>query len=249
MSHLLEVEDVTKAYGDEQVLDGVTFDVDRGDTKVIIGASGSGKSTLLRCVNRLTEIDSGRIVLDGVEVTAPDADVNAIRRDVGMVFQTFNLFAHLTALQNVSLGLRRVRGLTKIEARERAREELQQVGLSDQADSYPAELSGGQKQRVGIARALAMDPKLMLFDEPTSALDPELIGEVLSVMRELADQGMTMLVVSHEMSFARSAATEILFLEGGVILEAGPPEQLFQHPEHERTRAFLSRLTDLEEPG
>lgn len=249
MSHLLEVEDVKKAYGDEQVLDGVTFDVDRGDTKVIIGASGSGKSTLLRCVNRLTEIDSGRIVLDGVEVTAPDADVNAIRRDVGMVFQTFNLFAHLTALQNVSLGLRRVRGLTKIEARERAREELQQVGLSDQADSYPAELSGGQKQRVGIARALAMDPKLMLFDEPTSALDPELIGEVLSVMRELADQGMTMLVVSHEMSFARSAATEILFLEGGVILEAGPPEQLFQHPEHERTRAFLSRLTDLEEPG
>jgi polar amino acid transport system ATP-binding protein len=246
VSRLLEVEDVVKSYGDERVLDGVSFGMDPGDTKVLIGASGSGKSTLLRCVNRLTEVDAGHITLDGVEVTAPDADVNAIRRDVGMVFQGFNLFAHLTALENVSLGLRRVRGLPKAEARERAHAELEQVGLADQAGSYPAELSGGQKQRVGIARALAMDPKLMLFDEPTSALDPELIGEVLAVMRELADRGMTMLVVSHEMGFARSAATEILFLEGGVILEAGPPEQLFEAPEHDRTREFLSRLTGLE---
>lgn len=247
MSRLLEVEDVHKAYGDEQVLNGITFGMDRGDTKVVIGSSGSGKSTLLRCINRLTKVDAGQIYLDGVEVTAPDADVNAIRRDIGMVFQTFNLFAHLTALENVTLGLRRVKGLSKVEARERAESELEQVGLLAQADSYPAELSGGQKQRVGIARALAMDPKLMLFDEPTSALDPELIGEVLEVMRELADRGMTMLVVSHEMGFARSAATEILVLHDGVIIEAGPPAQLFEAPEHERTRQFLSRLTDLEE--
>jgi polar amino acid transport system ATP-binding protein len=201
---------------------------------------------MLRCINRLTEVDSGRISLDGTEVTAPDADVNAIRRDIGMVFQTFNLFAHLTALENVTLGLRRVKGLPKVEARERAHAELEQVGLAAQADSYPAELSGGQKQRVGIARALAMDPKLMLFDEPTSALDPELIGEVVEVMRELADRGMTMLVVSHEMGFARSAASEILVLHEGVIIESGPPTQLFENPEHDRTRQFLARLTDLE---
>ena len=225
VSHLLKVEDVVKAYGDEPVLRGVSFDMDRGDTTVVVGASGSGKSTLLRCVNRLTEVDAGTIVLDGVEVTAPDADVNAIRRDVGMVFQGFNLFAHLTALENVTLGLRRVRGLER------------------------AELSGGQQQRVGIARALAMDPKLMLFDEPTSALDPELIGEVLAVMRDLADRGMTMLVVSHEMGFARSAASEMLFLEDGVVLESGPPELLFEAPEHERTREFLTRLTTLEGDG
>jgi polar amino acid transport system ATP-binding protein len=246
VSRLLEVEDVVKSYGDERVLDGVSFGMDQGDTKVLIGASGSGKSTLLRCINRLTEVDAGEITLDGVSVTAPDADVNAIRRDVGMVFQTFNLFAHLTALENVTLGLRRVRGLEPGEARERAHAELEQVGLADQADSYPAELSGGQKQRVGIARALAMDPKLMLFDEPTSALDPELIGEVLEVMRDLADRGMTMLVVSHEMGFARSAASEILFLDGGDILEAGPPEQLFEAPKRDRTRAFLSRLREVE---
>jgi len=249
VSRLLEVEDVVKSFGSNVVLDGVTFGMDRGDTTILIGPSGSGKSTLLRCINRLTELDSGTITLDGVEVTAPGADVNAIRRDIGMVFQHFNLFAHLTALENVTLGLRRVKEVPKAEAVERGRAELEQVGLIEQADQYPAELSGGQQQRVGIARALAMDPKLMLFDEPTSALDPELIGEVLEVMDDLAARGMTMLVVSHEMGFARSAATEMLVLDGGVIVESGPPAQLFEAPEHERTRRFLSRLTEMEAGG
>ena len=245
-SPLLRVDGIHKSYGDEQVLDGVSFAMDRGDVDVLVGPSGSGKSTILRCINRLTEVDSGHIYLEDAEVTGPVADVNAIRRDIGMVFQDFNLFAHLTAMENVTLGLRRVRGLSREDARDRAAQELDQVGLAEQADSYPAELSGGQKQRVGIARALAMDPKLMLFDEPTSALDPELIGEVLSVMRDLVDQGMTMLVVSHEMGFAREAASDILFLEGGRIVERGPPEQIFEYPEHDRTREFLRRITQLE---
>ena len=243
---LLRVDDIYKSYGDEQVLNGVSFDMERGDVDVLVGPSGSGKSTILRCINRLTEIDAGHIFLEDEEVTASNADVNAIRREIGMVFQDFNLFAHLTALENVTLGLRRVREFDREAARERAEKELRQVGLAEQAGSYPAQLSGGQKQRVGIARALAMDPKLMLFDEPTSALDPELIGEVLTVMRDLVDQGMTMLVVSHEMGFAREAASDILFLEGGRIVEAGPPEQLFDHPEHDRTREFLRRITQLE---
>jgi polar amino acid transport system ATP-binding protein len=242
---LLRVEDVSKSYGAEQVLTDVSFDMDRGDVTVLVGPSGSGKSTLLRCVNRLTEIDSGEIYLDGELVTGEDTDVNALRRDVGMVFQDFNLFAHLTARQNVSLGPRRVLDLDKEAARERAERQLEQVGLLDQADSYPAELSGGQKQRVGIARALAMEPKLMLFDEPTSALDPELIGEVLSVMRDLAEEGMTMLVVTHEMSFAREVASTMLFLDGGDIVERGPPAQLFENPEEERTAAFLRRITEM----
>jgi polar amino acid transport system ATP-binding protein len=240
---LLRVDDVYQSYGDEEVLEGISFDMDRQDVQVLVGPSGSGKSTMLRCINRLTEIDDGDIHLDGQSVY--DMDVDDLRRQVGMVFQDFNLFAHLTAEQNVSLGLRRVRGFSKQEASERATDELERVGLADQADSYPAELSGGQKQRVGIARALAMDPKLMLFDEPTSALDPELIGEVLEVMRELADEGMTMLVVTHEMGFAKQAATDIMFLEDGRLVEHGPPEQLFEHPEQERTASFLSRLTQL----
>ena len=246
MTTLLEVEDVYKSYGDEAVLRGVSFEMEPGDVDVIVGPSGSGKSTLLRCVNRLVEVDAGAIYLEGEEVTAPGYDVNALRREVGMVFQDFNLFAHLTALENVTLGLRRVRGFSTAEARERAERELEQVGLGRQADSYPAELSGGQKQRVGIARALAMDPKLVLFDEPTSALDPELVGEVLSVMRDLVDRGMTMLVVSHEMGFARSAASDVLFLDEGRIVEAGPPEQLFDSPRQDRTRAFLRRFTHRE---
>jgi polar amino acid transport system ATP-binding protein len=175
-------------------------------------------------------------------VTGPDADVNELRRQVGMVFQDFNLFAHLTARENITLGLKRVRGMPETEAREKADDHLEQVGLRKQSESYPAELSGGQKQRVGIARALAMDPKLMLFDEPTSALDPELVGEVVSVMRDLADEGMTMLVVSHEMGFARSAASDIYFLDDGNIVERGPPEQLFERPENDRTREFLQGL-------
>ena len=240
---LLSFDEVSKTYGDEVVLDGISFTLDRGDVEVIIGPSGSGKSTLLRCVNRLAEVDSGTISLDGKAVTAAETDVDALRRQVGMVFQDFNLFAHRTALGNVTLGLRRVRGFSKAEAERRARAELEQVGLGTQADSYPAELSGGQKQRVGIARALAMDPALLLFDEPTSALDPELIGEVLGVMQELAAEGMTMLCVTHELGFARSVADRLTFLEDSQIVERGDPERLFTDPESDRTAEFLSRLT------
>jgi polar amino acid transport system ATP-binding protein len=240
MTRLLELDDVSKSFGDEQVLRDVSFGMDPADVEVIIGPSGSGKSTLLRCVNRLTDIDSGAISLDGEPVHAMDVDV--LRRRVGMVFQDFNLFAHRTARGNVTLGLRKVRGMSKEEARSVADEHLDRVGLADQAESYPAELSGGQKQRVGIARALAMEPELLLFDEPTSALDPELIGEVLEVMRDLAEEGMTMLVVTHEMSFARSVADTVTFLDGGRIAERGPPEQLFERSENERTREFLGQL-------
>jgi polar amino acid transport system ATP-binding protein len=239
---LLRVEDVHKSYGDEAVLKGVSFGMDQGDVDVLMGPSGSGKSTMLRCINRLTEIDSGDIWLDDRPVYGPETDVNELRQDVGMVFQDFNLFAHLTAAENITLGLKRVLGVPKAEAETRAMEHLEQVGLAAQAESYPAELSGGQQQRVGIARALAMEPKLMLFDEPTSALDPELVGEVVAVMRDLAERGMTMLVVSHEMGFARSAADDIHFLDSGTVVESGPPEQLFENPEHDRTEAFLTGL-------
>lgn len=238
---LLAFEGVTKHYGEELVLDAVSFELDRSEVEVIIGPSGSGKSTLLRCVNRLAGVDDGTIRFDGEPIADMDAD--ELRRQVGMVFQDFNLFAHRTALGNITLGLRRVRGFSKGEARERARRELNQVGLGAQFDSYPAELSGGQKQRVGIARALAMDPKLLLFDEPTSALDPELIGEVLAVMRELADDGMTMLCVTHELGFARSVADRLTFIEAGAIVERGDPERLFSDPRSDRTAEYLSRLT------
>jgi polar amino acid transport system ATP-binding protein len=240
---LLQVDDVEKSYGAETVLRGVSFEMDQRDVEVIVGPSGSGKSTLLRCLNRLTEIDDGAVYLDGEDVYAMDE--NVLRRRVGMVFQDFNLFAHRTALGNVTLGLTEVLDLPAAEARERAFEYLDRVGLGDQIDSYPAELSGGQKQRVGIARSLAMDPDLILFDEPTSALDPELIGEVLGVMNDLADEGMTMLCVTHEMGFARSAATSLTFLDDGEIVERGPPDRLFDDPEHDRTRAFLGDLTDV----
>lgn len=240
---LLRVESVSKSYGDEQVLNDVSFEMARSDVTVMMGPSGSGKSTMLRCINQLTDVDSGEIWLGDIHVTAPEVDVNELRRNVGMVFQDINLFAHLTAVRNVTLGLRRVRGLSKDAAHEKAVDHLERVGLGDQLESYPGELSGGQKQRVGIARALAMDPELMLFDEPTSALDPELIGEVTSVMRDLADDGMTMLVVTHERGFAREAATNILFLDSGSIAERGPPEQLFDNPKHERTAEFLDRVT------
>lgn len=242
---LIRVDDVYKSYGDEEVLKGVSFEIERGDVEVLVGPSGSGKSTLLRCINRLTEPDDGDVYLDGEQVTAPDYDVNELRRQVGMVFQDFNLFMHLTALENITLGLKRVRGMSEDEAEDEAMKRLREVGLEPQADSYPAELSGGQKQRVGIARALAMDPKLMLFDEPTSALDPELIGEVTQVMRQLADEGMTMLVVTHEMGFATEAASKIMFLDGGTIAERGPPDKMFQNPDSDRTRQFLERITRL----
>jgi len=240
---LVRVDDLRKRYGDEEVLRGISFEMGRQDVQVLVGPSGSGKSTLLRCVNRLTEFQGGEIALDGTPVT--EMDVDDLRRQVGMVFQDFNLFAHLTAKENIMLGPRRVLGKSEAAAAERALDELDRVGLSAQADSYPGELSGGQKQRVGIARALAMDPKLLLFDEPTSALDPELIGEVVEVMEDLAEGGMTMLVVTHEMGFARAAATDIMFLDQGTIVEHGPPEKLFENPEHERTAQFLERLTRL----
>jgi len=246
---LLRIDGLQKSYGDEEVLQDISFSMGEGDAYVLIGPSGSGKSTLLRCVNRLTEPDGGAIYLDGVRVNDEEYDVDELRRQVGMVFQDINLFSHLTALENVSIGLEKVAGLDPESAEERAMAELEQVGMADQADSYPAELSGGQQQRVGIARALAMDPKLVLFDEPTSSLDPELTGEVVSVMRDLAKEGMTMLVVTHEMGFARSAATKMLFLEDGHLVEEGPPEQLFDEPATERTAEFLERITEAESAG
>lgn len=242
---LLEVDDVEKSFGDETVLDGVSFAMDSQDVEVIVGPSGAGKSTLLRCVNRLADIDGGRIVLDGESIH--ELDENALRRRVGMVFQDFNLFAHRTARGNVTLGLTEVLGMDEAAAVDRADSFLDRVGLADQVESYPAELSGGQKQRVGIARALAMEPELILFDEPTSALDPELIGEVLDVMSDLAAEGMTMLCVTHEMGFARSAASTLTVLEAGQIVERGSPEKLFEAPEHTRTAEFLGNLTDLEQ--
>ncbi|MFN4218471.1 MAG: amino acid ABC transporter ATP-binding protein, partial [Candidatus Bipolaricaulia bacterium] len=242
---VLRVEDLHKRYGNEEVLQGVSFTVRQGEALAIIGPSGTGKSTLLRCINRLTEPDGGRIWLDETEITSPQIDINKIRQQIGFVFQDFNLFAHLTALDNVRLGLLKVKKLSKQEATERAMHELARVGLAEQAQKYPAQLSGGQQQRVSIARALAMDPKLMLFDEPTSALDPELIGEVLQVMQELAEEGMTMVVVTHEMGFARSVCDEVIFMEKGVIVEQGPPEQVFVNPRQPRTRQFLGKISEL----
>jgi len=242
---LLKVEDLHKSYGRESVLRGVSFELKKGETKVVIGPSGTGKTTLLRCINGLTRPDRGRVWLDGVEITDSKVDIDSIRQSIGMVFQNFNLFTHLTALDNVCIGLTKVKKLPKKMATEIAMATLVRVGLAEKAHCYPAQLSGGQQQRVSIARALAMDPKLILFDEPTSALDPELIGEVLQVMKNLAESGMTMLVVSHEMGFARSVCDEIIFLEGGVIVEQGPPEVLFTSPRNPRTREFLYKISEL----
>lgn len=242
---VLRVENIHKNYGEEKVLEDISFEVKRGETKVIIGPSGTGKSTLLRCINQLTIPDSGRVWLDGIDITNSVTDINQVRQSIGMVFQDFNLFSHLSALDNVRLGLIKVKKMSKTAATQEAIAQLVRVGLEGKTASYPAELSGGQQQRVSIARALAMGPKLMLFDEPTSALDPELIGEVLEVMKELAKSGMTMVVVSHEMGFARSVCNEIIFIEKGVIVEQGPPEVLFEDPRHPRTREFLSKISEL----
>ena len=242
---VLRVEDVHKAYRDNEVLRGVSCQLARGETKVVIGSSGTGKSTLLRCINQLTIPDSGHVWLGDTEITCKECDINAVRAQIGFVFQDFNLFTHLTALQNVRVGPMRVKKMDKASATRLAMEELERVGLAEKADAHPAELSGGQQQRVSIARALAMFPQLILFDEPTSALDPELIGEVLAVMISLAREGMTMLVVSHEMGFARSVADEIIFMEDGVVLEQGPPDQLFVNPREARTREFLNKITEL----
>jgi len=242
---IVRVEDLHKRYGSEEILKGVSFTVRQGEALAIIGPSGTGKSTLLRCINRLTEPDQGRIWLENTEITNAKTDINKIRQQIGFVFQDFNLFAHLTALDNVRLGLLKVKKLSKQEATERAMHELNRVGLAEKANAYPAQLSGGQQQRVSIARALAMEPKLMLFDEPTSALDPELIGEVLQVMQHLAEEGMTMVVVTHEMGFARSVCDEVIFMEKGVIVEQGPPEQVFVNPQQPRTRQFLGKISEL----
>ncbi|MDD1475502.1 amino acid ABC transporter ATP-binding protein [Arthrobacter sp. H16F315] len=245
-------ERVSKNFGTNKVLRGISLAVDPGEVLCIVGPSGSGKSTFLRCINHLERVDGGRLSVDGqlvgyrqkgdklYELKLKEAAFQ--RQEIGMVFQRFNLFPHLTAVENITLAPIRVKGLSKAKATERARELLDRVGLGDRADAYPAHLSGGQQQRVAIARALAMDPKLMLFDEPTSALDPELVGEVLDVMKELARTGMTMIVVTHEMGFAREVADTLVFMDEGVVVEAGPPRQILSDPQHDRTKAFLSKV-------
>jgi polar amino acid transport system ATP-binding protein len=238
----IDVQDLHKYFGDNEVLKGIDFHVDQGQVVCVVGPSGSGKSTLLRCVNRLEEPTSGRIVVEGVEITDPDVDVDKVRSRIGMVFQQFNLFPHLSVLRNLTIAQQRVRRRSKEEAVEVARRNLAKVGLADREDAYPAHLSGGQQQRVAIARALSMDPDMMLFDEPTSALDPELVGDVLDVMRDLATEGMTMMVVTHEMGFAREVGHKLVFMDGGVIVEEGDPRAVLGDPQQERTRAFLSKV-------
>ena len=242
---ILTVKQLTKRYGSNTIFENIDLTVNEGDTIVIIGPSATGKSTLLRCLNLLTKPDGGQIWLDELEITAKGTDEDHVRQHIGMVFQNFLLFNHLTALENVKLGLVRVKHMPEKEAEVKALEELTRVGLADRAGHYPGQLSGGQQQRVGIARALAMDPRVMLFDEPTSALDPELIGEVLEVMRKLALDGMTMVVVTHEMGFAREVADRIVFMEKGSIVEEGSPDDLFYHPKYDRTREFLWKITEL----
>jgi len=239
---LIEVEGVDKFFGSTQVLRQVDMRVARSEVVVVIGPSGSGKTTLCRCLNRLETIDAGRIRIDGVELPREGKALAELRADVGMVFQSFNLFSHKTVLQNLTMAPRHVKNVSKDAAVERARSLLARVGLPDKGDAYPAELSGGQQQRVAIARALAMDPKVMLFDEPTSALDPEMISEVLDVMKELASSGMTMVVVTHEMGFARSAANRVVFMDGGSIVEESPPSEFFANPSSPRAQEFLSKI-------
>jgi ABC-type polar amino acid transport system ATPase subunit len=242
---MVRLEGVRKSFGDNLVLEGIDLHVDPGEVLVIIGPSGSGKSTLLRCVNLLEPVDSGRVFLEGEEITRKGTDVSAIRMRIGMVFQQFNLFPHLRVIDNLTLALRRIRRVPRAEAEDRARELLARVGLEEKAEQYPHQLSGGQQQRVAIARALMMEPHVMLFDEVTSALDPELVGEVLIVMRDLARSGMTMLVVTHEMQFAREVGDRVVFMDQGRIIERGPPSDLLDNPKEERTRRFLRRTLQL----
>jgi polar amino acid transport system ATP-binding protein len=241
---VLECENVVKHFADVEVLHGIDLEVAEHEVVVLIGASGSGKSTLLRCINLLETVDDGVIRLDGKDVTDPRVNADAIRRRIGVVFQAFNLFPHMTALENIALAPRVVGGLSRGEARAKARELLERVGLADKADEYPDRLSGGQQQRTAIARALANEPRLLLLDEVTSALDPELVGEVLSLVRSLATSGMTILMATHEMGFARQAADRVCFLDAGRLLESGPPGQVLVEPREERTRQFLSRIID-----
>ena len=239
---MIDVKNLHKYFGSLEVLKGIDCHIDKGECVCVIGPSGSGKSTFLRCLNLLETRTKGDIVIDDMHLTEKDFDVDAMRKRVGMVFQHFNLFPHLTILENVTLAPIRHKMMTEEQAKEKAMELLNRVGVGDKADNYPAQLSGGQKQRVAIARSLALSPEVMLFDEPTSALDPEMVGEVLEVMKQLAQEGMTMVVVTHEMGFAREVANRVFFMDGGGILEEGTPEQIFDHPQEERTKAFLSKV-------
>ena len=239
---MITVQNVHKWFGDLHVLKGVSLQVNKGDALVVIGPSGSGKSTLLRCINLLVQPDEGDVIIDGVKVNDPRIRPEWVRQQVGMVFQSFNLFTHLNALENVMIGLRKVKRMDRAGAERMARFELERVGLADKADAYPAQLSGGQQQRVAIARALALNPKAVLFDEPTSALDPEFIREVLDVMTKLAEEGMTMVVVTHEMGFAHNVADRVLFMADGVVVEEGTPDEVFDRPQKERTQAFVGKI-------
>ena len=237
---MIKIENLHKKFGDLEVLKGVDLTIAEGEVVVILGASGGGKSTLLRCINRLEEPTAGTITIDGIVVT--DANINEVRREVNMVFQHFNLFPHMTVLENLTLAPMKVRGISKAEAEKTAQNFLQRVGLSEKANQYPDSLSGGQKQRVAIARGLCMNPKVILFDEPTSALDPEMVQEVLDIIKELAGMGMTLVLVTHEMGFAREAADRVIFMADGNILEQGTPEEVFDHPKEEKTKQFLSKI-------
>ncbi|MFC0296099.1 amino acid ABC transporter ATP-binding protein [Geobacillus jurassicus] len=239
---MIDVRQLKKSFGSLQVLKGIDVHIREGEVVVVIGPSGSGKSTFLRCLNLLEDFDEGEVIIDGINLKAKDTNLNKVREEVGMVFQRFNLFPHMTVLDNITLAPMKVRKWPREKAEAKAMELLTKVGLQDKAHVYPDSLSGGQAQRVAIARALAMEPKVMLFDEPTSALDPEMVGEVLSVMKQLANEGMTMIVVTHEMGFAREVGDRVLFMDGGYIVEEGKPEDLFDRPQHERTKAFLSKV-------
>ena len=239
---IIEVNGLRKSFGSNEVLTGIDLSVEDGEVVCVVGPSGSGKSTLLRCLNRLEEITGGEVTVDGHTLTDPKVKIDDVRAEIGMVFQQFNLFPHMTVIENICLAPMQVRGLSKEQARERGRALLAKVGLAEKENEYPRRLSGGQQQRVAIARALAMEPRIMLFDEPTSALDPELVGEVLAVMKDLALEGMTMVVVTHEMGFAREVADRAIFMDGGVIVEQGDPEQVFTAPRNERTKEFLNKV-------
>ena len=239
---MISVKNLVKSYGDHVVLDGVSEHIEKGEKVVVIGPSGSGKSTFLRCFNLLEEPTSGNIIFEGQDITDPKVDIDMVRRKMGMVFQQFNLFPHLSIIDNIKLAPVKLKIMSNSEAEKKARELLERVGLPDKADAYPKQLSGGQQQRIAIARALAMNPDVMLFDEPTSALDPEMVGEVLQIMKELADDGMTMVVVTHEMGFAREVATRVLFMDGGNIAEQNNPKDFFENPQNPRLKEFLSQV-------
>ena len=244
MAHELELRGVHKSFDDKVVLDGIDLIVEPHDVVCLIGSSGSGKSTILKCINLLIPIDSGAILINGFDITGPGVNANDVRKSMGIVFQSFNLFPHMNVIDNITLSPRKVHGLSRSEATARAEELLNRFGLADKADEYPDRLSGGQQQRIAVIRALALEPKLMLFDEVTSALDPELVSEVLNVIRDLKEAGMTMVIATHEMGFARDVADRVGFLDDGVILEQGPPQQIFQDPQKPRTREFLQRIVD-----